>query len=99
MVRGTTPTVSFEFSLVNPNDIAVAYLTISQREKTVIEKDISTAVVGTKTLSWDLSQTDTLKLEKGTAEIECRYRTTDNKAYKTKTIEEKVEDIQKGGEI
>lgn len=99
MKRGTTPTVAFSFHVVDPHDIAVAYLTISQRDKILIEREIDTATVGNNTLSWDLTQLETLKLEKGKAVIECRYRAVSGKAYATETKYEDVEDVQKDGVI
>ena len=98
MVRGTTPTIKFKFSVVDPNDIVVAFLSVKQKNN-VLEKDISDAVIGEDYISWDLTQAETLSFAKGAVNIECRYRTTSGKAYKTKVLEEGVEDVQKDGEI
>lgn len=58
IIRGTTPTLQYKFKEINVADITSAYLTI--KSKTTIEKDLSSAVVGDKTISWTLSQTETL---------------------------------------
>ena len=60
IIRGTTPTIEFTFSTVSVSDIVVADLTIKQGETAVIEKDITAATVGASSISWLLSQEDTL---------------------------------------
>ena len=62
IIRGTTPTIEFKFSSVNVANITVADLTIKQGETTVITKDLTSATTGTSSLSWQLTQADTLTL-------------------------------------
>ena len=58
IIRGTTPTFLFTFKEIDVADIVSAYLSI--KAKTMIEKDLSEATVGEKSLSWTLNQTETL---------------------------------------
>ena len=69
--RGTTPTILYKFRKVDPNRIVEGFLTIRQGpdfKRLVLEKPLSEATLGEMTLSWDLTQEETLKLrekEKG----------------------------------
>lgn len=62
IIRGTTPTLIFKYSDITVSDITKAILTISQNGSIVIEKDISTATIGEDSISWELSQEETLTL-------------------------------------
>ena len=62
IINGTTPTIRYCFKRVDVADIATAYLTIKSSDGTVLEKDLSTATIGDNTLSWKLSQEETLSL-------------------------------------
>ncbi len=76
LIRGTTPTIQFNFYDVDVTDINVAYLYIKQRCQNVIEKDISTATVDTtnNALKWTLSQQESLALiPKQSAVIGCDW--------------------------
>ena len=55
IIRGTTPTITFNFSDVTVSSIEVAILSIKQAEKTIIEKTLTEAVVGETSLSWKLN--------------------------------------------
>lgn len=77
IIRGTTPTIKFTFSSVSVADIEVAYLTIRQSGSVVIEHSIEDATVDGEegTLTWTLSQEDTLKLAAGEkASAVCDWR-------------------------
>lgn len=63
IIKGTTPTFVYTFTAVTVSDISEAFFTVKQGGSVIITKDITDAVVGTKTLSFELSQTETLKLE------------------------------------
>ena len=76
IIRGTTPTISFVFSTVNVSDITVADLTIKQEGNAVIEKDITSATTTSSSISWLLSQEDTLTLSSKTATIVCDWKTS-----------------------
>ena len=62
IIRGTTPTLKYTFNDVQVTNITTAYLTIKiDNEPTHnIEKDLSTATVEAKAISWKLTQTETL---------------------------------------
>lgn len=64
IIKGTTPTIKYTFSTINTADITAAVLSIKQYEKTVIEKDLSTATVEQGTMSWTLTQQESLRLKK-----------------------------------
>lgn len=98
IIRGTTPTIKFTFNVVDPANIAAAYLTITGQ--TVTEKDISSMTVGEDFVSWDFTQEETLAFTPGKeVAIQLRYRTTDGKAYATRRIRETVIDVDKEGVI
>ena len=99
MTKGTTPTIRYNFSLVNTSDISVAYMTIEQDGQTLIEKDLTTATVGDGYIEWMLSQTETLSLGIGNVRIQCRYKLTSGRAYASAITEASCLGILKGGEI
>ncbi len=57
---GTTPTITYTFSIVAPSDMTEAVLTIKVGGEILIEKDLEDATVGEHTLSWTLTQAETL---------------------------------------
>lgn len=62
IIRGTTPTLKYTFNDVQVTNITTAYLTIKIDSEPThnIEKDLSTATVEAKAISWKLTQTETL---------------------------------------
>lgn len=74
LVRGTTPILIYTFSEVNVSDISVAYLTIKQNNVAIITKDLTEATVGENTISWQLTQEETLTLNCWTANVFCDWR-------------------------
>lgn len=58
IIRGTTPTLQYKFKTIKVSDITSAYLTV--KATTNIEKDLSVATVGEDTISWTLTQAETL---------------------------------------
>ena len=75
LVRGTTPTIIFRFDEISTATIAVAILSVKQNGVAKITKDLSTATQQQKSLSWQLSQADTLGLSAlYPAEIICDWR-------------------------
>lgn len=100
IIRGTTPTIKYTFSVVNPDTIVEAFLTIKQFGSVAVEKDISTMTTGEGYVTWELSQADTLALSaRDSADIQLRYRTQDGTAYASLHEKEKVVEINKDGEI
>lgn len=69
IIRGTTPTIEYTFKTVNVDNIVTAYLTIMQRGVVIIEKDLSQADIGENSLSYLLSQEETLSLAIGKANV------------------------------
>ena len=68
LIRGTTPTITFKFDTVDPADITVAYLSIknvTNLATSLITKALSDATVGDDTVSWTLTQSETLTLPAG----------------------------------
>ena len=73
--RGTTPTIIFTFTSINPSDIETAYLVLKQGGEIVLEKGIDSAEKTESTISWLLSQEDTLLLTRDKpAEVYCDWR-------------------------
>lgn len=62
IVKGTTPTIEVKFSIVDPTTITAAILTISANSIIVLQKELTDATVGTNSLSWTLTQSETLQL-------------------------------------
>lgn len=69
IVTGTTPTIKYSFSMVNPTDIRTAILSFKKHGEIVLEKDLSSAVIDEDTIAWTLSQTDTLSVGTGDVEV------------------------------
>lgn len=100
IIRFTTPTIFFTFNQIDITDITVAYLTIEQNGRVVIEKDITTAtIVNTETdkyISWKLAQTDTSKLSAGSkSKIYCDWKTTDGTRGRSYEVVEQIDDTGK----
>lgn len=64
IIQGTTPTIRYTFSTVNTADISVAFLSIKQYGRTIIEKDLSSATVEEGAISWKLLQQESLRLNR-----------------------------------
>lgn len=62
IIRGTTPTLQYTFNDVTVANITSAYLTIKvdNTSEHDIEKDLSSATVAQKSISWTLTQAETL---------------------------------------
>ena len=78
IIKGTTPTLTYAFASVAVTDIEVAIMTIKKGDAIKVEKDLASATVDAqkKTISWTLSQTETLSVA-GTAEIMLNWLTED----------------------
>ena len=100
ITRGTTPTITYTFDLVDVSNITTAYLTITQGERVIIEKTLNDAEIGENSLVWTLTQDETLQLEEdASVKIQCRYKTGDGMAYATKKTTTKVYGVEKEGVI
>lgn len=59
---GTTPTITYTFHTVSVSDLTKAILTIKIAGQIIIEKTLADAVVGENSLSWTLTQQETLDI-------------------------------------
>lgn len=62
IIIGTTPTITYNFKVVSPIDLTKAILTIKSMGQIIIEKTLADAVVGENSLSWTLTQQETLDI-------------------------------------
>lgn len=60
IIRGTTPTIIYNFTTVDVTEIAVVYLTFKSNGSVIVRKDLSEATVGEASLTWLLTQEETL---------------------------------------
>ncbi len=74
---GTTPTITYKFKIVDVSEITVAILTIKERGVIIIQLDLSDATVGEDSLSWTLTQEETLLLGAKTATMMLNWKTED----------------------
>lgn len=66
IVIGTTPTIKYKFSVVDPADFTEAILTIKDgRKQEKLRKALDTATVGSDYVEWTLTQEETLSLGTG----------------------------------
>lgn len=77
IIIGTTPTITYTFHIVSVQDILVAYLTIKLNDTVVVRKPLSDATIGENSLSWTLTQEETLALGTGTATMMLNWKTQD----------------------
>ena len=75
IVRATTPTIKYKFSVVDVQDISEAYLTVRQNGSLLFEKDLSDAYVGTDYLSWTFTQAETLQMTSGRITMMLNWKT------------------------
>ena len=102
VVRGTTPTITMTFKTVNVANITEAWLTLTQEAPATlsIQKDLSDATVGTKSLAWTLTQQETLDVNtKYNVKIQCRYLMTDGTAGASPIYDVSPYDVLKTGVI
>lgn len=98
MVRGTTPTITVNLD-TDASAVSALFLTIAQLGKTVIEKSLTDATIDGTTLTFPLSQDDTLALSGATkAKIQVRGRTGTH-AFASQIVEVAVDEILKSGVI
>ena len=69
IIRGTTPTIQFTFAHVTVSNIGTAIFTIKQFGEILVEKDKTEATIGQKTMSWTLSQEESLSLAYGVCTV------------------------------
>lgn len=74
---GTTPNIIFTFKSVSVENITTAILTIMKNGNEVLRKTIESATVGDKSLTWKLSQEDTITVGDGNASCMLNWVTSD----------------------
>lgn len=62
IIIGTTPTITYKFKIVSPTELEKAILTIKIAGQVILEKTLVDASVGEDTLSWTLTQEETLSI-------------------------------------
>lgn len=68
IIIGTTPTIKYKFSIVDPADFTEAIMTIKDsRKQEKLRKTLDEATVGTDYIEWTLTQEETLSLGTGSA--------------------------------
>jgi hypothetical protein len=77
IIIGTTPTITYKFKIVDVSEITVAILTIKERGVNIIELNLSDATVGEDSLSWTLTQEETLLIGARTATMMLNWKTED----------------------
>ena len=77
IIIGTTPTITYTFKVVDVSEITVAILTIKERGVNIIELNLSDATVGEDSLSWTLTQEETLLIGTRTATMMLNWKTED----------------------
>lgn len=77
IIIGTTPTITYKFKVVDVADITVAILTIKERGTILIELTKSDATVGEDSLSWTLTQEETLQIGVKTCTMMLNWKTED----------------------
>jgi hypothetical protein len=99
MIRGTTPTLEFQLPM-SVETIADAYVTFAQKGQVLIDKKLADCSCGTDTLTVQLTQEDTLKLEAGqVTELQIRVKTKDNNALASQIMKVSTDRILKDGVI
>lgn len=99
MIRGTTPTLQFSLPF-NPELLSVLYVTISQKDAVVIEKDLAACEIDGQRVTCRLTQKDTLKLNvKRPVDIQVRAKTSNGDALASRIFTVSAERILKDGEI
>lgn len=99
LIRGTTPTMEFELPF-DTNIISQLYVTITQCNKIIIDKDIESCFLDGNFIKCRLTQEDTLALSaKREVEIQIRVLTNAGDALASIPITESVTKILKEGVI
>lgn len=77
--QGTTPEIKYKFRKFIVTDIIIAYLSIRQNGKTLVEMDLDDAIEVSATdnsITWRLSQNDTIKFNPNDQlEVQVKYKT------------------------
>ena len=98
--RGTTPIIEYLLEDIDPQNIVTAYVTITQDDKEVIERNIETMVRNESSVEWKLTREETLKLDPDeNGIIQLRIKTSDGSAYAAEPSLLKFMPVNKDGVI
>lgn len=99
MIRGTTPTLEFTMPF-DTDALAEAWVTLSQNEEVILNKELCDCSVDKRKLSVRLTQEETLKLQCDCiTEIQVRVRTLEDEALASDIIRVDTARILKDGVI
>lgn len=99
MIRGTTPTLEFTVPF-DTSILAEAWVTLSQNDAVVLNKQLKDCKCDKRKLSVSLTQEETLKLDcECVTEIQIRARTLEGEALASQIITEDTGRILKDGVI
>lgn len=99
MIKGTTPTFTFELPF-DASTIEAAYLTFQQGTAIAFEKDMTSATKEGQFISFQVAQKDTLGLaDSPDVTIQFRCKTADGRVYASGLIEVPVVPTLKDVEI
>lgn len=99
MFRGTTPTLEFVLPF-NTDLLENILMTVAQKNVPIINKTIADATLSENTVTIQLSQADTLKLNnKYDAHVQLRVRTKNDEAMASDIFRVAVSQILKDGVI
>lgn len=62
IIIGTTPTITYTFRTVSVSELSKAILTIKVAGQVILEKTLADATIGEDSLSWTLTQQETLDI-------------------------------------
>ena len=80
IVIGTTPTIIYKFSIISPDDLIQAKMTIkgkNSKNTILLSKFLSEATIKEDSIEWKLSQAETLSLGVGTRTMMLNWLTAD----------------------
>lgn len=101
MYRGTTPTLNFNFEFnLDEVDITEFYITFSQRNQIVFEKQLADLEISENKVTVQLTQQDTLKLMgSAVVYIQARFKIGEDQVYATNVVTTSANAILKDGEL
>ena len=77
IVVGTTPNIIYTFKSISSSDIVTAILTIKRDDEILLRKELADATVDENSISWKLTQEDTLAVGVGSTTFMCNWVTGD----------------------
>lgn len=98
MIRGTTPTNTFEVD-ADLREAVALFITYSQMGKVKFEKVIGDVTIEETQLETELTQQETLSLDSGSVEIQIRAKFADGTAIASNIIKTTAARVLKEGVI